>query len=635
MAELQYKIDQVFALDIGTRTVIGIVGKVEDGQLEVYAQDMVEHTSRAMYDGQIHDIPKVAEAVAVIKARLEEKIGHQLDKVAIAAAGRSLKTKRCYVELSVNENVEIDGSMIHNLVFSGVREALAQLNQELGDQAKDVFYCVGHSVVQYYLDGFSIGNLIGHRGRMIGADILATFLPGSVVDSLYAVMERVGLEPVSLTLEPIAAMDIAVPEGVRLLNLALVDIGAGTSDIAVCKDGTIVAYGMVPVAGDEVTETIVEACLVDFNTAERIKREMKKDQDIVYADIIGLENVMPYQDLLQLIEPVVNRLADEIAANILALNGGQPPKSVFCVGGGSKVPLLTDKLAERLAILPQRVALRGISTIKNLRCSEQNLIDGPEGITVLGIATVAQANIGHDFLRVTINGQEHKVFNYQEISVAALLGLVEYNPRNLIGQNGRDLTYVFNGNRKKVFGQLGQPARILVNGQEANLKQVVKSGDAITVVDAVNGREARLVLAELLAARGLDRQRYQVKVNGREEPLNYLIKEMDKIETVPVEEVSPEVVPVGGSLEAPAKTGSESGIKVTVNNLEIVMSGNKQPLFVDIFNYVDFDVHKVKGNVVFKVNGEEALFTQYLQPGDRVEIICDPQVQIQRRNHVG
>jgi cell division ATPase FtsA len=98
-------------------------------------------------------------------------------------------------------------------------------------------------------------------------EVLATFLPRVVVESLYAVVARAGLEVASLTLEPIAAMNVSIYSSLRLLNLALVDIGAGTSDIALTKDGTVFAFAMASVAGDEITEKIAEVLLLDFEQA--------------------------------------------------------------------------------------------------------------------------------------------------------------------------------------------------------------------------------------------------------------------------------------------------------------------------------------------------------------------------------
>src|SRR3712207_8546128 len=85
-------------------------------------------------------------------------------------------------------------------------------------------------------------------------------------------------------------MEAAVPKKLRLLNIALVDVGAGTSDIAISSNDSISAYGMVPMAGDEVTEAIVQNFLVDFNTAEKIKISSSNEEKIKFIDVLGIEN---------------------------------------------------------------------------------------------------------------------------------------------------------------------------------------------------------------------------------------------------------------------------------------------------------------------------------------------------------
>lgn len=105
-------------------------------------------------------------------------------------------------------------------------------------------------------------------------------------------MGRAGLHVLNLTLEPIAAINVAIPESFRMLNLALVDVGAGTSDICVTKDGSIVAYGMIPYAGDEITELLVQHYLVDFNTAEHIKIASGEMGPIEYKDIMCISHTV-------------------------------------------------------------------------------------------------------------------------------------------------------------------------------------------------------------------------------------------------------------------------------------------------------------------------------------------------------
>ena len=82
-----------------------------------------------------------------------------------------------------------------------------------------------------------------------------------------------------------------------MLNIALIDVGAGTSDICVTKDGSIIAYGMIPMAGDELTEVLVHEFLVDFATAETIKRASTEGGDITYEDIMGISHTIKSEDV--------------------------------------------------------------------------------------------------------------------------------------------------------------------------------------------------------------------------------------------------------------------------------------------------------------------------------------------------
>ena len=88
------KKEVIFALDIGTKTVIGVVGYYEGDVFKILDSELVEHKKRSMYDGQIHNIQEVAEVVIDVKLKLENRLSLKFDKVAIAAAGRALKTYR-------------------------------------------------------------------------------------------------------------------------------------------------------------------------------------------------------------------------------------------------------------------------------------------------------------------------------------------------------------------------------------------------------------------------------------------------------------------------------------------------------------------------------------------------------------
>ena len=176
-----------------------------------------------MLDGQIHDIYKVGETISEVKSELEEKLGEPLKSVCIAAAGRVLRTVTTRVDYDYGTDREVSGEDVYALDSMGVEKAYQEFQEENDLEMK--FYCVGYSVVHYYMNGYMIGNLEGHKARTVGADIIATFLPEDVVDGLYKAVGVAGLEVVNLTLEPIAAIQVAIPEMYRMLNIALVDVG--------------------------------------------------------------------------------------------------------------------------------------------------------------------------------------------------------------------------------------------------------------------------------------------------------------------------------------------------------------------------------------------------------------------------
>lgn len=668
--------DQVFALDIGTRTVNGIIATYREGWLEILAQETAEHQGRAMYDGQIHDIPRVAGAVAQVKAALETRTGYPLSGAAIAAAGRALKTWRGGATLEIDPLREIDPAVVRALEFAALRQAREEVRQQ-GQGAGD-FYCVGHGVLTYTLDGLELTSLVGHRGRVIGTEVIATFLPASVVNSLFSVLRRTGLEATHITLEPIAALEVTIPEEMRLLNLALVDVGAGTSDIAVTRDGAVIGYGMVPLAGDEVTEAVAEACVVDFHTAEKIKRALGTEERVTFNDILYNEVTLPREEILTAIEPAVDRLAAAVSETIRELNGGRPPKSVLCVGGGSQTPLFLSRLAVYLGLPENRIGIKKRAQLAGILAPAEDTLAGPEGVTVAGIALTALKRKGQNLIRVEVNGREHRVFNPGDLRVVNCLSLLEYEPRTLFGKNGRDLRFFLNGQEMVVYGELARPATVRVNGAEADLQTPVKDGDRIEVVPAQIGRDAaakvgdflrdavplrvflnsqevslppfcrlndapadpetelkdgdrlwiegRYTLGQLLALNGLDPDAVHVTVNGNPAPLDYLLKAGDAVvitEGGPQEDCT-SLAEAGNRSLVAAPPGEETAladvVRVTVNGQEVVLSGQAPPLFVDALRYVELDLSKPQGKLKVLLNGRPAQYTERLRSGDAIEI---------------
>lgn len=487
--------DVIFALDIGTRSVVGIVGVEEQGVFQVVDVEVMEHKSRAMMDGQIHEISKVVEVVEIVKEKLESRLGFELTKVAIAAAGRVLKTSLAKVERKLDEKEPITQDVVESLELEGIQ--IAHMNLQNKYKNDDVeYYCVGHTVVNYYLNGYVMSNLVGHKGKYMGADVLATFLPHTVVDSLNTVMERVGLRVMSLTLEPIAAINASIPEDIRLLNLALVDIGAGTSDIAITKDGSVIAYEMVAVAGDEITEKIAQHYLLDFNTAEKVKIQLQVKDTVEFTDIMGIKHKVKSDEVIKVIEPAVEYLAEVISQKILESNG-KAPNAVFCVGGGSQTPELTKFLANKLNMPLERVGIRGTNVIKNVKFINKKLC-GPEAITPIGIAIIGLMKRGSDFIQVKVNKKKVKLYNTGKVVVGDAIAASGFTPEQLIPRRGEAITFTLNGKKQTVKGGYGRPAEIFVNSKPASLDTPLNNGDQIRVIPSEKGQPAKVFVEDFV-----------------------------------------------------------------------------------------------------------------------------------------
>ena len=524
----------VFGLDIGTRNVVGTVGYKEGGEFIVIAQCVREHETRSMLDGQIHDIGRVGRTIQAVKEELEAQIEQPLTEVCIAAAGRVLKTVTTFVEHEFEEEKVVEGEDIHTLDLLGVEKAQDILKEK--NDTKYKFYCVGYSVVKYYLNEEVFSNLESHKADKIGEDIIVTFLPEDVVDGLYAAVGIAGLSVANLTLEPIAAINVAIPEHFRLLNIGLVDVGAGTSDISITKEGSIIAYGMIPFAGDEITELIVQHYLVDFKTAEHIKLTSGTEKEITYKDIMSIEHTIPSEEVWKLTEPVVNKITTEVAEKIKELNGEQSVSATFVVGGGGKIHGFTEMLAKKLGLPQERVALRGEEIMNEVDFPSDCLKDSTI-ITPIGIC-LSYYEQNNNFIHVVFNGQSIKLYDNNKLAVIDAAIGASFDRSSLFPRRGEELHYIVNGKNRVTRGEYGESAVITVNGENVDLNYAIKANDNIVMKESTQGRPASQKIGDLVDYHGritvsVDGQKLNlvkpVSVNGQEQDADYEIQNDDEI----------------------------------------------------------------------------------------------------------
>ncbi len=506
-APAKSKYEKIFALDIGTRSVIGIVADKTPAGLQIIATERQEHKTRAMEDGQIHDVPQVAAVIDNVKKALIKQVG-PLKSAAVAAAGRALYTMTATAEMEFSGI--ITAQQERSLDFAGVQAAQAQLATSGTVDDLSNYYCVGYSTVKYQLDGTQLKTLVGQRGRSATATVIATFLPRQVIDSMHSALQSVKLDMQALTLEPIAAINVLIPPTMRHLNLVLVDIGAGTSDVAITKNGSVIAYGMVPQAGDEITDAISQQFLLDFNVAEQLKRDATNGLQCHFTDIMGMEYDMTAQEVIQPVQPNIHKLAESICQQILELNGQEPPQAIILVGGGSLTPHLCEYVAEIMALPPGRVAVRHPDKIDGILDIPEEL-KLPDAVTPLGILKIASLNTLH-FLRVYVNDAEYSLFNFRDLTVSDALLNAGIILKKLNGRPGLGAMLKINGENKFIPGTMGTMAQLTAEGVPATLDTPIQDGTHIQAIPGVDGASPEITLGDILEMP----PSYTVFINGNE-----------------------------------------------------------------------------------------------------------------------
>lgn len=496
MEQTRYPKHMVFGLDIGTRSIVGTVGYREnDHNFTVAAICVKEHDTRAMLDGQIHDIGKVSESIAYIKKELEKELNVTLTDVCIAAAGRVLKTITVRADYEFQTETFVTDVHIHSLDLLAVEKAYDNIREEMQQENID-FYCVAYTPVHYYLNDYPILKLEDHKANKISVELLATFLPEEVIDGLYSAVEKAGLQVANLTLEPIAAINVAIPEKFRMLNIALVDVGAGTSDISITKDGSIIAYGMIPYAGDELTEAIMQKYLVEFSVAEKIKLACLKKKTVSYKDIMGISHKTSTEEIKESLKETVTFITKNIADKIIELNGGKTVSAVFVVGGGGKMPGFVDTLADNLALPKERVALRGEEVLTEVRFLPEKIKKDPLLVTPIGICLnyYEQKN---NFIFVNVNGERTKLYDNNKLTIVDAAIQFGFPNEKLFPRRGKAIQYTVNGQTRMTRGELGEAAIVKLNGKETGINTPIAQNDKIEIVESTTGKDAEIFISQI------------------------------------------------------------------------------------------------------------------------------------------
>lgn len=332
----------VVALDIGTTKIIAMAGrKDEHGQLEILGTGKVE--SVGVLRGVVSNIEKTVNGISNSIAEAERRAGLEIGLVNVGIAGqhiKSLQHRGILTRDSIHD--EISQEDIDDLIADMYKLVLPP-----GDK-------IIHVIPQEYIVDNEQGILdpIGMSGIRLEANFHIITGQITAIKNLHKCVEKSGLEMANLTLEPIASASSVLSEEEMEAGIALVDIGGGTTDLAIFHEGIIRHTAVIPFGGNVVTKDIKEGCRVMGSQAEKLKvkfgcamaGELKENRIITIPGLKGRPHKeISERNLAHIIQARMEEILDHVYWEIRRsgferkLSGG-----IVLTGGGSLLRNLTD-----------------------------------------------------------------------------------------------------------------------------------------------------------------------------------------------------------------------------------------------------------------------------------------------------
>jgi cell division protein FtsA len=374
------------ALDVGTEFAKALVFEVrEDGVGVVRGVGRKRQGLAHMQSGTVADISAVVDNCAVALQEAEEMAGFRPQQVVVGIAGELVKgfttvhdQRRDKAEAPITEN-EL-GKLIEGVQRQAVREAERSVTWETGLASVDV-KLVHAAVVGAWIDGYAVTNPVGFQGRNVRIAIFDAFAPLVHLGALQTVASRLDLELIAVVAEPYAVARVLDSEQVRQAGALFVDVGGGTTDVALVRQGGIEGTRMFALGGRAFTKSIADRLDLPFPRAEALK--------VDYARGIAAERT----------EAVRRIVADDVAVWAAGVElvleelsaGDLLPGRIYLCGGGSRLPEIRDALAaesfsKRLPFArPPEVTILSPDQIGSIR-DETHLLEDQQDVTPMGLA---------------------------------------------------------------------------------------------------------------------------------------------------------------------------------------------------------------------------------------------------------
>ena len=332
----------ILGLDIGTEFIKAVLAKpTKKGNLEILGVGKAKQTEGNMHAGAVADIPAVVATCEDALVKVEEQAGERAETVIVGIAGELIKGNTTTVRYTrKNPNRPITEQEMN--------EIIAKVQQKSGEVAKKTVALetgnnnvevrlINSAIVSLHIDGYKITNPIGFKGSDIAIQFYTAFAPLIHVAAIEKVCAELNLDLLTVAVEPFAVCRACLGDDLDSnFSSVVMDIGGGTTDVAVIEDGGVEGTKMFSIGGRSFTRQIAEGLGVDFDTAEQYKLDFDtgKLDDHTKAKV---ETALS-RNLSVWLTGVEVALED--FENVTTL-----PKNVLLCGGGASLSLLQESLA--------------------------------------------------------------------------------------------------------------------------------------------------------------------------------------------------------------------------------------------------------------------------------------------------
>jgi len=325
----------IVGLDIGTTKIAAIVGhKNEHGKIEILGHGRTE--SIGVKRGVVSNIENTVKSIKIAVQQAEQKSGVDIRFVNVGIAGQHIKSLQHHGSI-IRKNV--DEEICQNDIDT-LNANMYNLNMSPGEEIIDVI------PQEYIVDAEQgIKQPVGMLGNSLEANFHIIIGQTAAAKNIYKCVRKAGIEVVDLILEPIASAEAVLSDDEKEAGVALVDIGGGTTDIAIFQDGIIRHTAVIPFGGDIITEDIKEGCTIIKKHAEELKIKFgsslaseNKDEEVVA--IPGLRGRPPKEITLKNLASIIQARMEEIIDHIHyeIKNSGYEKKligGIVLTGGGA------------------------------------------------------------------------------------------------------------------------------------------------------------------------------------------------------------------------------------------------------------------------------------------------------------